>query len=72
MQHVFCAVTLILSGQDYSTDGMNDSLLRFLQHLREFGLVYQRKVSWGQMRLLFQSFHAVTEQTRILLMTDSA
>ena len=23
---------------------MSDSLLRFLQHLREFGLVYQRKV----------------------------
>nr|CAG4641623.1 EOG090X04KD [Eurycercus lamellatus] len=31
-------------GQDYSTDSMSESLLRFLQHLREFGLVFQRKV----------------------------
>lgn len=30
--------------QDYSTDNMSESLLRFLQHLREFGLVFQRKV----------------------------
>lgn len=30
--------------QDYSTDGMNGNMLVFLQHLREFGLVYQRKV----------------------------
>ena len=32
-------------GQDYSTDRMSEGLLTFLQHLREFGLVYQRKVS---------------------------
>lgn len=25
-------------------EGMSDSLLNFLQHLREFGLVFQRKV----------------------------
>lgn len=30
--------------QDYSVEGMSDSLLTFLQHLREFGLVFQRKV----------------------------
>ncbi|XP_060582380.1 general transcription factor IIH subunit 4-like [Ruditapes philippinarum] len=30
-------------GKDYSTDGMSDGQQRFLQHLREFGLVYQRK-----------------------------
>uniref|UniRef100_A0A8D0HGQ0 General transcription factor IIH subunit 4 n=1 Tax=Sphenodon punctatus TaxID=8508 RepID=A0A8D0HGQ0_SPHPU len=30
-------------GKDYSVEGMSDSLLNFLQHLREFGLVYQRK-----------------------------
>ena len=29
-------------------EGMSDSLLTFLQHLREFGLVFQRKAS-GQM-----------------------
>ncbi|MEE6471932.1 hypothetical protein FKM82_009411 [Ascaphus truei] len=30
-------------GKDYSVEGMSDSLLIFLQHLREFGLVFQRK-----------------------------
>ncbi|XP_052221725.1 general transcription factor IIH subunit 4-like isoform X3 [Dreissena polymorpha] len=30
-------------GKDYSTEGMSDGQSRFLQHLREFGLVYQRK-----------------------------
>lgn len=30
--------------QDYSTENMNEGQQRFLQHLREFGLVYQRKV----------------------------
>nr|CAG4650904.1 EOG090X04KD [Simocephalus serrulatus]SVE94182.1 EOG090X04KD [Simocephalus serrulatus] len=35
-------------GQDYSTDTMSESLLRFLQHLREFGLVYQRKRKAGR------------------------
>ncbi|MEE6471934.1 hypothetical protein FKM82_009411 [Ascaphus truei] len=31
------------SAEDYSVEGMSDSLLIFLQHLREFGLVFQRK-----------------------------
>ena len=31
-------------GQDYSTAGLSQGLLTFLQHLREFGLVYQKKV----------------------------
>jgi hypothetical protein len=35
--------------QDYSTEGMSESLLVFLQHLREFGLVYQRKVIFFQL-----------------------
>uniref|UniRef100_A0A1B6C308 General transcription factor IIH subunit 4 n=3 Tax=Clastoptera arizonana TaxID=38151 RepID=A0A1B6C308_9HEMI len=35
-------------GKDYSTDGMSESLLVFLQHLREFGLVYQRKRKAGR------------------------
>ncbi|GCB82520.1 hypothetical protein scyTo_0022345, partial [Scyliorhinus torazame] len=34
---------LSCSPGDYSVEGMNDSLLTFLQHLREFGLVFQRK-----------------------------
>lgn len=35
---------LSLCSQDYSVEGMSESLLNFLQHLREFGLVFQRKV----------------------------
>lgn len=30
-------------GKDYSMEGMDNELLTFLQHLREFGLVYLRK-----------------------------
>ena len=30
--------------QAYSTEGMSESQLQFLQHLRELGLVFQRKV----------------------------
>lgn len=35
-------------GQDYSTSGLNSNMLTFLQHLREFGLVYQRKRTSGR------------------------
>ncbi|XP_014279328.1 general transcription factor IIH subunit 4 [Halyomorpha halys] len=35
-------------GKDYSTEGLSESLLTFLQHLREFGLVYQRKRKGGK------------------------
>nr|CAD7455154.1 unnamed protein product [Timema tahoe] len=34
--------------KDYSTEGMSEGLLVFLQHLREFGLVYQRKRKAGR------------------------
>ncbi|XP_064649377.1 general transcription factor IIH subunit 4-like isoform X2 [Lineus longissimus] len=30
-------------GKDYSTDGLDENQFKLLQHLREFGLVYQRK-----------------------------
>lgn len=36
-------------GKDYSTEGMSEGLLTFLQHLREFGLVYQRKRKAGRL-----------------------
>lgn len=35
---------IVIVFQDYSVEGMSESLLTFLQHLREFGLVFQRKV----------------------------
>ncbi len=37
-----------LISQDYSTAELSNNLLKFLQHLREFGLVYQRKRSAGR------------------------
>ncbi|EDW41597.1 general transcription factor IIH subunit 4 [Drosophila sechellia] len=35
-------------GRDYSSEGMNSQMLTFLQHLREFGLVFQRKRKEGR------------------------
>lgn len=35
-------------GRDYSSEGLSPGLLTFLQHLREFGLVYQRKRKAGR------------------------
>ncbi|GBP25834.1 General transcription factor IIH subunit 4 [Eumeta japonica] len=35
-------------GKDYSTEGLSNNMLVFLQHLREFGLVYQRKRKAGR------------------------
>lgn len=35
-------------GKDYSTVGLSQGILKFLQHLREFGLVYQRKRTAGR------------------------
>jgi len=32
-------------GRDYSSEGLSENMLTFMQHLREFGLVYQRTVS---------------------------
>lgn len=37
-------------GRDYSSEGLSAGLLTFLQHLREFGLVYQRKVKFDKFR----------------------
>ena len=31
-------------GKDFPTDSLTDSQLRLLQHLRELGLVFQKKV----------------------------
>jgi len=33
-------------GRDYSTEGHSEQMQLFLQHLREFGLIYQRTVSF--------------------------
>lgn len=33
-------------GRDYSSEGLSGNMLNFLQHLREFGLIYQRTVSF--------------------------
>jgi transcription initiation factor TFIIH subunit 4 len=36
-------LSFLTLGKDYSTDNMTENQKRFLQNLREFGLVYQRK-----------------------------
>lgn len=41
-------LSFLTLGKDYSTEGMSESLLVLLQHLREFGLVYQRKRKDGR------------------------
>ncbi|XP_076308554.1 general transcription factor IIH subunit 4 marionette isoform X2 [Tachypleus tridentatus] len=41
-------LSFLTIGKDYSTEGMTESLLIFLQHLREVGLVYQRKRRSGR------------------------
>lgn len=35
-------------GKDYTSEGLSTNMLTFLQHLREFGLVYQRKRKDGR------------------------
>lgn len=53
-------------GKSYSTDGMTDSLQTFLQHLREMGLIYQRKRKDGRFyptRLVIQLFDCVRQNT---------
>ena len=39
-------------GRDYSMDGLSENILGFLQNLREFGFIYQRKRK-GKLNLLF-------------------
>lgn len=51
-------------GRDYSSEGLSSTMLTFLQHLREFGLVYQRKRKAGRfyptrLALNITSKHAV-------------
>ncbi|NXS65434.1 TF2H4 factor, partial [Pandion haliaetus] len=60
-------------GKDYSVEGMSESLLTFLQHLREFGLVFQRKVTWegGTWGPDAHGFVLVETNYRIYAYTDS-
>ena len=46
VNHIHESYSLVL--QDYSTDGMSNNLMKFVQHLREFGLLYQRKRTSGR------------------------
>ncbi|OQR66492.1 general transcription factor IIH subunit 4-like [Tropilaelaps mercedesae] len=47
LQFIF-QLSFLTLGKDYSTKKMSEPLLIFLQHLREFGLVYQRKRRSGR------------------------
>lgn len=41
-------ISFLTLGKDYSTEEMGEAMLTFLQHLRELGLVYQRKRTCGR------------------------
>ncbi|XP_045461605.1 general transcription factor IIH subunit 4 [Harmonia axyridis] len=61
-------------GKDYSTEGMSSKLLVFLQHLREFGLVYQRKRKAGRFyptRLAINITSSVTNKSIPVLEDDT-
>ncbi|XP_049788283.1 general transcription factor IIH subunit 4 [Schistocerca cancellata] len=53
-------------GKDYSTEGMSEGLLVFLQHLREFGLVYQRKRKAGRFYPTRLALNLASGQSKIL------
>ncbi|KAL4629633.1 general transcription factor IIH subunit 4 [Arapaima gigas] len=56
-------------GRDYSVEGMSESLLTFLQHLREFGLVFQRK---RKSRRYYPTRLAITLAAGVAANTSSA
>ncbi|KAL5468761.1 hypothetical protein EMCRGX_G029875 [Ephydatia muelleri] len=43
--HCIFQLSFMVLGKDYSTEGMTPSQFEFMQNLRQFGLVYQRKRS---------------------------
>lgn len=47
LQFIF-QLSFLTLGKDYSIKGVSEDLTTFLQHLREFGLVYQRKRKSGR------------------------
>ncbi|XP_017781706.1 PREDICTED: general transcription factor IIH subunit 4 [Nicrophorus vespilloides] len=58
-------------GKDYSTEGMSNGLLVFLQHLREFGLVYQRKRKAGRFYPTRLALNITSSQSQALLEEDT-
>lgn len=57
-------------GRDYSTEGMSESLLLFLQHLREFGLVYQRKRKAGRFYPTRLALNISSKQSAVAAITS--
>ncbi|XP_031627983.1 general transcription factor IIH subunit 4 [Contarinia nasturtii] len=57
-------------GRDYSTEGMSESLLVFLQHLREFGLVYQRKRKAGRFYPTRLALNISSKQSAVAAITS--
>lgn len=57
-------------GRDYSTEGLSSGLLTFLQHLREFGLVYQRKRKAGRFYPTRLALNISSKRNAVAAITD--
>jgi len=57
-------------GKDYSTEGFDDSMQQFMQHLREFGLLYQRTRKAGRFYPTKLALNLVSRNRRVTLDTE--
>lgn len=58
-------------GRDYSSEGLSAGLLTFLQHLREFGLVYQRKRKAGRFYPTRLALNICNKQSTLSTITEN-
>lgn len=59
-------------GRDYSTEGLSTNLQKFLQHLREFGLVYQRKRRAGRFYPTRLALNICNKRTAVAALTSES
>lgn len=57
-------------GRDYSSEGLSPQMLTFLQHLREFGLVFQRKRKEGRFYPTRLALNVTNKNASIVDSTD--
>lgn len=58
-------------GRDYSSEGFTQGMLTFLQHLREFGLVYQRKRKAGRFYPTRLALNICNKHSTVTAMNES-
>lgn len=59
-------------GRDYSTEGLTPNMLVFLQHLREFGLIYQRKRKSGRFYPTRLALNISSKRTALAAITEES